>query len=80
MLTTITLGTVKVLLVTMLLSMMVLLRVVQKLGQFSHHYKITQYYLNQSSSPDFHRIITMVYGEFTTVGVNTFIVEPQLSE
>ena len=34
-----------------------------KLHLFPNHYKITRYYYNHTSSPDFHRIITIVYGE-----------------
>jgi hypothetical protein len=37
-----------------------------KLHQFPNHYKMTRYYYNHTSSPDFHRIITIVYGESVT--------------
>ena len=33
-----------------------------RLHQHPNHYKITRYYYNHSSSPDFHRIIIMAYG------------------
>lgn len=34
-----------------------------KMGSLSHHYKISRTYYRHSTSPDFHRVISTVYGE-----------------
>ena len=34
-----------------------------RMGNHPHHYKVTRTYYHHTSSPDFNRIITTVYGE-----------------
>ena len=35
-----------------------------KMGSLSHHFKISRTYYQHSTSPDFHRVISTVYGEY----------------
>ena len=37
----------------------------KNMGLHSHHYKVSRTYYRHSSSPDFRRVITTVYSEFT---------------